>query len=234
MGKFIDLTGEKIGKLTVIEKTNKRNNGKIVWLCKCECGNLIEVRSTSLTQKITTSCGCNRKLLNSKNLLGQKFGKLTVIEKTEKRSSGGNIIWKCKCDCGNIVEVPSNHLKNNETLSCGCLKSKGEMIISKILRDNNINFKKEYSFTNLKDKRALRFDFAIFDEKDNLLCLIEYDGIQHFDKNNKFYNDDIKLHDRMKNDFCEKNNVKLFRINYKQNINTEINEIKKYLTNIKK
>lgn len=52
--------------------------------------------------------------------IGRKYGRLTVIEKTNKKQ-GTNSIYKCKCDCGNIVYVSSGHL-GKETFSCGCLK----------------------------------------------------------------------------------------------------------------
>lgn len=54
------------------------------------------------------------------DLVGQRFGRLTVIAKTDKRS-GHNICWLCKCDCGNEVVVSSHNLKSGNTQSCGCL-----------------------------------------------------------------------------------------------------------------
>lgn len=59
---------------------------------------------------------------NVKDLTGRKFGKLTVLEKTEKRKDGGSIVWKCKCECGNIVDISSKRLVNNINLSCGCFQ----------------------------------------------------------------------------------------------------------------
>jgi hypothetical protein len=56
MGKFIDLTGEKFGDLTVIEKAESTNNG-VKWLCKCNCGNYKKVLSSSLRSDITKTCG---------------------------------------------------------------------------------------------------------------------------------------------------------------------------------
>ena len=63
MNKYIyrDLTGQRFGRLTVIKYTDKRNNRGVVWLCRCDCGNLIYVRSTSLVDKNTQSCGCLHK-----------------------------------------------------------------------------------------------------------------------------------------------------------------------------
>ena len=68
--------------------------------------------------------------------------------------------------------------------------------------------------------RLLRFDFAIF--KDGQLThLIEFDGIQHFDKNNNFYGESTVKHDQMKNDYCIKNNIKLIRLTNYENLTAE-------------
>lgn len=58
---------------------------------------------------------------NKSNLKGQRFGKLTVLEETNKRTKKQLVIYKCRCDCGNIVEVDTNHLTTGHTKSCGCL-----------------------------------------------------------------------------------------------------------------
>lgn len=57
----------------------------------------------------------------SKDLSGKKFGNLTVIEQTTKRSAGRCIIWKCLCGCGNTHFVPTDSLTRGNTKSCGCL-----------------------------------------------------------------------------------------------------------------
>ena len=55
------------------------------------------------------------------DLTGQKFGRLTALESTNKKS-GTSFIWKCVCDCGQIVYVRLDHLKSGDTKSCGCLQ----------------------------------------------------------------------------------------------------------------
>ena len=62
---------------------------------------------------------------NPLDITGQKFNMLTAIEKTDKRTSSGLVIWKFQCDCGNVVEKPAAFVKNGNTKSCGCLKSTG-------------------------------------------------------------------------------------------------------------
>lgn len=56
------------------------------------------------------------------DLTGKRFGRLTVLSETDKRISG-SVVWKCKCDCGNTVEVSHNHLSRGATVSCGCYNS---------------------------------------------------------------------------------------------------------------
>lgn len=57
------------------------------------------------------------------NLLGRKFGRLTVIAEAEPRvyESGRKIRWKCLCECGNYVIVDGSNLCTGHTRSCGCL-----------------------------------------------------------------------------------------------------------------
>lgn len=56
-----------------------------------------------------------------KDLTGRRFGRLKVLSKTAQRKNG-HLVWHCRCDCGNEVEVVSSYLLSGETLSCGCLK----------------------------------------------------------------------------------------------------------------
>lgn len=58
------------------------------------------------------------------NLLGKKFGRLTVIaEAPTRRTSGGQhkTVWECRCDCGKVVTPDAATLKRGNTRSCGCL-----------------------------------------------------------------------------------------------------------------
>lgn len=54
------------------------------------------------------------------DLMGRRFGRLIVLGSTDKRYYG-QIIWFCKCDCGNYKEIPSGNLIGGSTRSCGCL-----------------------------------------------------------------------------------------------------------------
>lgn len=56
------------------------------------------------------------------NMIGQKFGRLTVLDVCNKLDKFSNKMYKCKCDCGNIVEIRGNSLKTGNNKSCGCLR----------------------------------------------------------------------------------------------------------------
>lgn len=61
---FVDLSGQKIGRLTVLKRVENKS-GRVRWLCKCDCGNEITAFSNNLTRKHTMSCGCYNKDRNS-------------------------------------------------------------------------------------------------------------------------------------------------------------------------
>jgi len=126
--KPVNLTGQRFGRLTVEKDSGKRSkNRQTIWECKCDCGNIKYVRIDRLKSGDTQSCGCLSKEKSAKraehfkkDLSDKRFGRLLVIKDTGKRQAK-HIIWECKCDCGNIVEVSSTHLIEGVTQSCGCL-----------------------------------------------------------------------------------------------------------------
>ena len=176
----LDLVGQKFGKLTVIEPI-----APIYQKCICDCGNEVIVETSNLTNHNTQSCGCYQKQRTSeatfKSLIGQKFGKLTVVERVENNRFG-HVCYRCKCDCGGGAIVDSVNLKGGHTNSCGCIKSKGEMKINQWLTEHDINFIPQYSHDDiyLSSGRRPFFDFAIFNKCNDLMCFIEYQGAQHY------------------------------------------------------
>lgn len=124
MGKLIDMVGQKCGRLTVIERSSTlRANKKAYWVCECECGNRVEVVGVDLRAGKTQSCGCLQKERTSQTskaqLQGQRFGRLLVLEEAG-RTDNQNVLWKCKCDCGNETIVMATSLLQGKTQSCGC------------------------------------------------------------------------------------------------------------------
>ena len=221
------LVGQRFGKLIVIEPTDKRINGSIVWNCKCDCGNYKEVPTHALTSKHTQSCGCLIREVQGNDLTNQKFGKLTALYPCDYKKSS-SILWHCKCDCGNECDAESYNLRAGLKQSCGCINySIGEKNIITILKENNIQYKKEYT---IKEIGNLRFDFAILNENNKVIKLIEFDGEQHyFERINRWNNskeslNDIQRRDKEKNEWALKNNIPLVRIPYweRDNITLEM------------
>lgn len=219
-------TGNRYGRLTIIKRVENNHRGEAQWLCLCDCGNEIITKGVSLRSGHTQSCGCKQRdqarksgLSRTADLIGKRFGSLVVAERIEDK-------WRCECDCGGYTITRTDSLKSGHTMSCGCLKSKGELAIGLYLKDRNINFQREFRFDQLKSAKnyALRFDFAIF--KNNCLAyLIEFDGIQHFDINSPFYSESVPINDERKNQYCLAKGIKLYRINYKQKLEEELEKI---------
>ena len=222
--------GDKYNLLTVIGESPKRgNNGLKFWICQCECGNKKEVRGDKLQSGHTKSCGCLNTIKRIKDITGNKYNFLTVIAPTDLRASSGDMLWKCKCQCGNYTYARKFDLEHEYKISCGCIHSKGELYISTLLTANNIPYKKEYTFKDLKDARMLRFDFAVFNDNNQLSYLIEFDGEVHYDKDNTWNgHSDVEItqkHDKMKNEYCIKNNIPLIRIPYTMRNNIQLEDI---------
>lgn len=113
--KLKDISGKKFGKLTALNR-ECINGSNSFWKCSCECGSFIIVKTGDLNSGHNTSCGCRKR-----ELLGNKFGMLEVIEKLEYSDKYRSTLWKCKCECGNEVILSSSGL-TLKTRSCGCIK----------------------------------------------------------------------------------------------------------------
>lgn len=88
-----------------------------------------------------------------KDLTGQKFNKLTVLG-PGRRNSNGQVQWKCKCDCGNIVLVTTTYLKNGHTKSCGCFNK--EQASKRLKNSKFVKARKKYREDHfLKDGTSL-------------------------------------------------------------------------------
>ena len=245
MPSLIDMTGwlmsehgvpdSRLKVIGLAEPTYTTGGNKVInWLCECLCDkhSQLIVPGNRLRNGNTKSCGClRRELLTKKNIdnssvkIGQRYGKLTVIEDLGLRSQSSRNKrerWSlCQCDCGSEpIEVKNNMLQNGWKKSCGCLQSQGEFIISKLFQENNINFIKEYKIPELISPKGfpLRFDFAVF-ENNNLSYLLEFDGRQHYTGpeatwKNTHSLEEIQEYDNIKNLYCNLHNIVLKRIPY--------------------
>lgn len=128
--------GTRHGHLTASHRVSNDQHGNHRWAYRCDCGNTVEVNVSSVSSGSTSSCGCQRgaaiSAANTKNLLGQRFGRLVVKERagTDKYRSA---TWLCECDCGNTKVISGYSLRSSLTQSCGCFRR--EITSDRTLKD---------------------------------------------------------------------------------------------------
>lgn len=235
--RLIDLTGKRFGRWTVIEVDKKASKSQICWKCRCDCGTIKSVMGQQLRNGTSKSCGCYNREQASNRMkqynesqrtikIGDKYGKLTVLSyaglKKEKSRDKNESWYLCECECGTKKEIRGNDLIRGAVSSCGCISSLGESCIKDILDANNIKYKREYIFQDLKNPKTnhnLRFDFAIFNQNDEIEYLIEFDGRQHYTGPEATWShgsslENIQFRDNLKNSYCKEHNILLKRIPY--------------------
>ncbi len=130
-----DLAGKTFGDLTAIERsTDVHKNGGIWWRCQCSCGNHCDVPATLLVTGRKSHCGCKAAEKNYaySDITGQRFNRLVALYKTRKRTAKGGVIWHCRCDCGNEIDLPYNTLVYSHQQSCGCQKKEHDQVLGSL------------------------------------------------------------------------------------------------------
>lgn len=257
MAKFKYNPGDLLGPYQVLFLERDKNNSKMGTFKCVDCDNTFysniynvnkgqrrycDYHSDQCRKSIGQRFANNQKRKeaalksNTKIQVGQKYGHLTVLERTDKTKNTKRI-WKCQCDCDNqtIVEVRSDLLLNGHTQSCGCVGSLGEQKISKILTQLGYTFINQYSFEDCRNPETnfkLRFDFYLPDYN----CCIEYDGEQHFIDTSGWFNNysfkELKKRDNIKNNYCKNKNIRLIRIPYTDYNKINIKYIKEKINGV--
>lgn len=157
------------------------------------------------------------------NLADLKLNNIKVLD-TYK---GANISIPHLCVKHNKIWYPTpGNVISGKSRGCSeCNESLGESIIKKWLENNNIKYVSEKRFDDCKDSRSLPFDFYLID----LNKCIEYDGQQHFEPKDFFGGQEafnkLCLHDKIKTEYCEQNNIPLLRIPYyEKDIETQLEQ----------
>lgn len=214
-----EIIGKQFGWLTVddIISGDKKHNRRVI--CRCVCGNQIDVKYGNLISGQVKSCGCLRKQISAKNAYdidGKIINDIVIIGRAGSRRR--EALWGCKCFCGRYFQATSHQLLKGLIKSCGCIKSYPEEIIAQFLDNHNIEYVRQKRFDDCRDKHILSFDFYI--ESTN--SAIEYDGELHYIQN-EGYNDLDKQqkHDAIKTQYCERHNINLLRIPYWERDNIE-------------
>lgn len=119
VGRSKDFTNKIIGDFIVLYRTNppETNHTKQAhWLCQCQKCKKYEIKSATALKGV---CECDCK----NDLTSKKFGRWTVLYKTNERTKNRNIIYHCKCECGNEKNVDAYTLSSGQSKSCGCLNN---------------------------------------------------------------------------------------------------------------
>ena len=244
MSHLKDLTGQQIEYLFVQYRlpNYRQANGRTRtrWQCLCtRCGKECVMDGSHLLHHNVKSCGClkneksaermrktkgtMKKNHRTKDLTGLTFGKLTVKERAQ--SINCKVAWLCVCECGNEIVVRANHLLRGLVRSCGCTASFGEEYIRKFLTGKHIRYSTQFSFSDLVSSNGgcLRFDFAIFNEQNSLVALLEYQGEQHdAKKKGDFGRQQREETDQLKIDYCNQHHIPLYHIWYNEDIEYEL------------
>ena len=215
--------------------TNYINNKtKVVIICP-KHGKFEQYPSNHLKGIGCMECSGKRKLTNK-----EFIEKSNIIHKNKFDYSLTNYInnkSKVTIICpkhGKFEQIANYHLSGHGCLRCP--SSKMEEYVNSFLESKKLNYKRQHSFPDLKDKGLLKFDFAIFDSENNLNFLLEYNGIQHYKwesqfgmKMESFINS--KRRDDLKLKYCLDKKINLFIIKYDEKIDVRLNEIFSYLKN---
>lgn len=214
--------------LTCVLVSNEIKDVETRLTFKCECGKLFYTNFSNLKhiQPYCKSCRRKHKELvyfnNFKHSLEAKLKDDLVL-----LSYADNKLHLHCNKCDNDISIRMDHFNEGQRCPICSRKSSysnGEVIISNFLKQNNINYIPQYKFEDCKDIRSLPFDFYLPDYR---MC-IEFDGEQHFKLIDHFGGEEAfkirQKHDKIKDDYCRKNCIKLLRISF-----SEINNIENIL-----
>ena len=215
------------------------------YICK-ECGKEFEAHVSAQRQFCSTNCKYKylaihpsektikirtKRKENSVLRFYEKYDqKNSPFELLEDYIPGNKILCKCK-EHNQTFYMTAYNILDGENACTQCYMSKGELQIQKFLEDKNIDYIPYFRFSDCKDKKPLPFDFYLPDKN----ILIEYDGEQHFHPvNYEGINDNIalenfeivKMHDKIKTEYCYDHNITLIRISYTdfENINNILSQ----------
>lgn len=207
MGAFKNLVGLRFGKLKVLKRVENDKNKKVQWLCSCDCGREIIVRTGTLLQGRQRFCG---KCKN--DLTGFRFGRLVVLREEERYFSNSKTRYSkkrylCKCDCGKEVKVLESLLLNGHTKSCGCFHKESLIKMKTIHGESSTRL---YSIWNGMKARCLnenKSSFKNYGGRGIEICpeWLSYEKFADWAKNNG-YSDNLSIERKNVNlGYCPQN-----------------------------
>lgn len=230
--KFVEIESES-GCILLSSKSDYENRAtKLQFLCNC--GESFPTTFHSFYYSNKRQCEkCRIEIVREKAKKGIDYLKNYVNEKSTAKLLSEDYDdyhhdLEFECECGETFTTSFVAFMNGKTRCFSCSpKSKMEERARIFFESYDIIYIPQKTFDTLKGINGykLRFDYAILNIQGELDCLIELDGEHHFmpirghggDKKHKT----LLVHDNLKNEYCIKNNIKLYRISYKEKENLE-------------
>lgn len=217
--------GQTFGRLTIVDID--RSGRSAIAICRCSCGNEVRANKAAIVYGRTRSCGCLQRERSSQartkdfsNLVSECGVSFLRPARLYERKTGGNTwLWICRCPlCGGEFEALPAKVLRNHTASCGCkISSARERLIQHELETLGVRYQREVRFPDCKYRYTLPFDFAVYPNNQPFF-LIEYDGAQHYRPVDFFGGamsfSETQVRDKIKTDYCQKNNIQLLRLRY--------------------
>lgn len=185
--------------------------------CKCKVHGIVWTPRAGdlILGKSCRECGREKNARKSVLSLAKFQEKVSLanseVEVVEYSGARKNAKFKCKL-CGHIWESSAESMTTNGKMCPNCCHYyKGERLIEQLLTSRKIRFESQKRFDDCKDKRPLPFDFYL----PELNACVEYDGQQHFYPvwGDESFAKTVE-HDGIKNRYCERRQIPLFRIPY--------------------
>jgi hypothetical protein len=172
---------------------------------------------------------CSRSILSYEEV---KYNiEITGYKLLSKEYKNNYTSLEVECPNGHRYRVKYYNFQDGKRCPECASNSKGEDLINTKLKDSELIYSRQYRIDECRNKNPLPFDFGIFNNENNLICLIEYQGIQHF-KPIKYFGglegfEYRKENDNIKSTYCKDKNINLFLISY-----LDIKNIEEIINNI--
>lgn len=229
-----DFTGEHIGRLTVIEKSDEwytypDGSRDFKWVCRCDCGNITVTRGNVLRDtRFVQSCGCWRReeSVKDEDMLDRDFGYCHIVSRASRINVGGPNgnstvdAWNCVCTkCGRKFVARGPQIRFGKVNSCGCMSisvSKWETWLSQFLDEHGLMYEIQKSYSDLigVGGKRLSYDFCINASGESIL--VECQGLQHYEPVEYFGGEEAFErqieHDKRKKDYAIQHDISLITL----------------------
>lgn len=226
-GNKLSLSYEAVEKMfldcgyILLSKEYKNLHEKLSYICRKHPDNIFEIAPNDLKHGVRCPL-CKKENFIPHNKLDYNFVKSKFLDNgyilldTEYSNNQIPMRYICKEHPDKISKMSYGKLTMGQKCPF-CRQSQLERKVCLYLDARKINYIPQYRFDDCRNKLPLPFDFAIFDNKENLMFLCETDGRQHFELVEIYGEEEFELtqkRDRIKNEYCKNNNIKLIRIPY--------------------